>query len=166
MSTKSFVDARHTNGVASSPSMRVRTRVAFVGVDPDARGGIAQFGANLARSMEGDANTLIISYRQLYPRFTRPGRQGPDPTAAPSGLEATPIIVPWKRSTWRKAAKALEDFGPELVVMQWWSPLFAPCVRFLARRMHRAGTRVAIVCHNDRAHERFPFGRAFTRAAL
>ena len=76
------------------------------------------------------------------------------------------MIVPWRRSTWRRAAKTLEGFDPDLVVLQWWSPLIGPCVRFLARRMRRAGVRVVIVCHNDRAHESFPFGRSLTRAAL
>ena len=137
-----------------------------MGVDPDARGGIAQFGANLVRSVGGRADTFILSYRRLYPRFTRPGRQGPDPSRIGSGLEGVSIIVPWKPSTWRAAAETLERFRPDLVVLQWWSPLFGPCVRFLARRAHRAGARVAIVCHNDRAHESFPFGHSLTRAAL
>ena len=144
-----------------------RARVAFVGVDPDARGGIAQFGANLVRSVEDSADTLIVSYRQLYPRFTRPGRQGPDPTPQSSGLDGMPIIVPWDRSTWRRGGRALERFGPDLVVLQWWSPLFAGCacgsspVACAVR-----GARVVIVCHNDRAHEGFPFGHSLTRAAL
>ena len=151
---------------AGSTDETRRARIAFVGVDPDARGGIAQFGANLVRGVEGEVDTFILSYRRLYPGFTRPGRQGPDPTPGGSGLTGLQVIVPWQPSTWRAAADALERFGPDLVVLQWWSPLFAGCVRFLAQRARRRGARVVIVCHNDRAHEGFPLGHSLTRAAL
>ena len=75
MSTSTPLDANGAGSEARIVPQPARPRVAFVGVDPDARGGIAQFGANLVRSVEDRADTLIVSYRRLYPRFTRPGRQ-------------------------------------------------------------------------------------------
>ena len=143
-----------------------RGRIAFVGVSPEARGGIAQFGANLARQVAGDADVRVLGYRRLYPRFTRPGRQAPDPSALRAEVPATSVLVPWLPWTWMAARRELKRFAPTLLVIQWWSPLFAPCVWYLARSTRRAGARVAIVCHNYRPHERFPFWRPLTRMAL
>lgn len=143
-----------------------RGRIAFVGVSPEARGGIAQFGANVVRQVAGDTDVRVLGYRRLYPRFTRPGRQAPDPSALRAEVPATSVLVPWLPWTWMAARRELRRFAPTLLVVQWWSPLFGPCVWYLARDMRRAGARVTIVCHNYRPHERFPFWRALTRMAL
>ena len=143
-----------------------RTRVAFLGVSPDSRGGIAQFGRQLAEHVAPDADTLVIGYRKLYPGFTRPGRQGADPSLRAGRTESRSIPVPWLPWTWRATSRALSEFRPDAVVVQWWSPLFGPSVRSIARRARREGARVLIMCHNHRPHERFPFWQAISRGAL
>jgi glycosyltransferase involved in cell wall biosynthesis len=152
--------------LASSGAPLSRRRIAFVGVSPQARGGIAQFGANLVRQVADDTHVCVLGYRRLYPRFTRPGRQAPDPSALRADVPATSGLVPWLPWTWLAARRELRRFHPTLLVLQWWSPLFGPCIWYLARDARRAGARVAIVCHNYRPHERFPFWRALTRIAL
>ena len=67
-------------GVAAPPEGTRRARIVFVGVDPSARGGIAQFGANLVRSVGGRAETSILSYRRLY--LASPDPDGRDPIRA------------------------------------------------------------------------------------
>jgi glycosyltransferase involved in cell wall biosynthesis len=143
-----------------------RVRVAFLGVSPDSRGGIAQFGRGLAERVAEDAEILVIGYRQLYPRFTRPGRQAADPSRRRGRLEHRSIPVPWLPWTWRATTAALTEFRPDAVVVQWWSPLFGPCVRWIARRARRRNASVLVMCHNYRPHERFPFWRRISRAAL
>jgi glycosyltransferase involved in cell wall biosynthesis len=144
----------------------VRPRIAFVGVSPAARGGIAQFGTQLARVLHGPSETTVLAYRRLYPRFTRPGRQGPDPSAHRPEVAATSILVPWLPWTWRAAAREVERFRADLVVIQWFTPILGPSVGYMARRARRAGTRVVALCHNHRPHEPFPLWRRLTRRAL
>ena len=143
-----------------------RARVAFIGVAPDQRGGIAQFGRELAEYVAGDVDTLVIGWRQLYPRFTTPGRQGPDPSARTFALPFRNLLVPWLPWTWRTTSRALEAFRPQLVVVQWWSPLFGPALRTILRRARRRGARTLIMCHNAKPHERFPLSDRITRATL
>jgi D-inositol-3-phosphate glycosyltransferase len=141
-------------------------RIAFVGVDPRDRGGIAQFGANLAGAVREGAEPVILSYRRLYPSWSRAGGQPPDSGAAPPPCRTERMLVPWEPWTWLRGLRMLRAFEPNVVVLQWWSPLFGPCVGYLGRRLRAAGCRVVIVCHNDRPHEPFPFWRGLTRYAL
>jgi glycosyltransferase involved in cell wall biosynthesis len=142
-------------------------RVAFLGYAHDARGGIAQFGRELAERVGERAAVRLVGFRKLYPRFTRPGRQGPDPSLrSTSAVTGESIPVPWLPWTWKATADHVMAFSPDLLVVQWWSPFFGPCVRSVVRRARRGGTRTLIICHNHRPHETVPFWRALTRATL
>jgi glycosyltransferase involved in cell wall biosynthesis len=140
--------------------------VAFFGYAHDARGGIAQFGRGLAEAVAEHAAVRLVGFRKLYPAFTRPGRQAPDPSRRASGLAGESITVPWAPRTWRATSDHVLAFGPDLLVVQWWSPLFGPSMRSVLRRARRAGVRTMAMCHNDRPHEAFPFWRAITRSTL
>jgi glycosyltransferase involved in cell wall biosynthesis len=141
--------------------------VAFLGYAHDARGGIAQVGRGLAETVSEHADVSLVGYRRLYPRFTRPGRQAPDPSRRPpSRVTVATIPVPWLPWTWRATAGHLIAFGTDLLVVQWWSPLFGPSMRAIVRQARRSGARTMFMCHNDYPHERFPFARAITRSSL
>ena len=142
-------------------------RIAFVNVAPSARGGIAQFGTGLARAAaRAGASALVLAYARLYPGWTKAGRQSPEPAPAEHDLEVVGGLVPWRPRTWRAAARAFERNAADVLVVQWWSPITAPCVWWLAGRARRAGARVVVVCHNVRPHERFSGWRMLTRRAL
>jgi D-inositol-3-phosphate glycosyltransferase len=143
-----------------------KPRVAFLGYAHDARGGIAQFGRGLAQQVAERADVRMIGYRKLYPGFTRPGRQPPDPSLRELDLPAAKITVPWEPRTWKATADDVVAFGADLLVVQWWSPLFGPSIRSILRRVGKAGVRTLVMCHNDRPHEPFPLWRQITRASL
>lgn len=148
------------------PSRPHKPRVAFLGYAHDARGGIAQFGRRLAGVVGDRAAIQLIGYRKLYPAFTAPGRQGPDPSSVSEGPTGSSITVPWSPPTWRATSDEIAAFGADLLVIQWWSPICGPSVRSIVRRARAEGTRTLLVCHNDRPHEPFPLWRQITRAAL
>lgn len=148
------------------PSRAHKPRVAFLGYAHDARGGIAQFGRKLAGVVSDRAAIKLIGYRKLYPAFTAPGRQGPDPSSVIAGPTGSSITVPWSPPTWRATSDEIAAFGADLLVVQWWSPICGPSVRSIVRRARAEGTRTLLVCHNDRPHEPFPLWRQITRAAL
>jgi glycosyltransferase involved in cell wall biosynthesis len=143
-----------------------KPRVAFLGYAQDARGGIAQFGRRLAETVGERADVRMIGFRKLYPRFMRAGRQAPDPSARASSVAGAAIVVPWQPRSWRTAGRDLRAFDADLLVVQWWNPVFGPSVRAIVRRARRDGTRTLVMCHNDRPHEPLPFWRAITRSTL
>lgn len=145
---------------------RDRPRVALVGPAAGARGGIAAFGAHLARALSARATVMTLDFERLYPGWTRPGRLHADSGATPAGDESRRGLVPWDPRTWRASGARIERFAPDLVVVQWWHPALAPCLRSVSRRARTGGATVAFVCHNPSPHERFPAGRWLTRSAL
>ena len=54
--------------------------------------------------------------------------------------------------------------NPDLVIVQWWHPYFAPCYTIL--RMGLKKIPVIYVCHNVFPHERFPLDRFLTKLVL
>jgi glycosyltransferase involved in cell wall biosynthesis len=156
-------------GREEGPTLKERSgrpRLLFVGPRPESPGGIAQFQSNLVRAVARDADASILAFRRLYPKWTKPGRLGPDPTAAPVDIESSAVLVPWRPWTWRSGVRHIQEARPDLVVVQWWHPVLGPCLRYLSVRARRRGTRVVYVCHNGRPHERFPFSRTLSRRAL
>jgi glycosyltransferase involved in cell wall biosynthesis len=140
-------------------------RVVLVGPRPGARGGIAQFVTHLRRALIPVAEVGWISFARLYPARTGPGR-GESVTDPPDAPPSDPVLIAWRPSTWRAAARRLRDLQPDVVVLQWWHPAFAPALRAVARAARAAGARVVFVCHNAVPHERFPLARWLTRRAL
>lgn len=128
-------------------------RVLFVGPSASARGGIAQFNARLTGAVGRIADVHAIGYERMYPAWTSAGRR----QAPAAGPEA--VLVPWRPGTWLRAERELRRFDPDLVVVQWWHPLFAPCLQHLIAAARRNEAAVMMVCHNALPHERFPFAR-------
>jgi len=64
------------------------------------------------------------------------------------------------------AAHKIRQERPDILAIQWWHPITAPCTWYVARRARKLGIRVVIVCHNAVPHEGFPFARTLTLHAL
>lgn len=54
---------------------------------------------------------------------------------------------------------------PDLILIQWWHPYFAPCYWLLAKAIGKNISKMYI-CHNVFPHERFPMDRFLIRLAL
>lgn len=63
-----------------------------------------------------------------------------------------------------KTAKYIKRKKPDMVIIQWWHPYFAPCYWLLSKFMGRQN--LTFVCHNVFPHERFPLDKRLTRMAL
>jgi glycosyltransferase involved in cell wall biosynthesis len=140
--------------------------VMLVGPGPDRRGGIGQFNMHLAAALARDGlRVAMLTFAKLYPRWTRPGRQG-GVEPPPPQFEEFRELVPWAPFTWVSGARSLRRVRPEVVVFQWWHPMFAFCYAALAMVARRRRIRVAFVCHNVEPHESFPLSTFLTRLAL
>src|SRR5205823_746881 len=123
-------------------------KVALVGPGYPLRGGIAQYTTMLHRELATRHDVLQVSYSRQYPSLLFPGKTQLDTSR--DGLAAPcehliDSIGPW---TWGKSAARLADYRPDLAVLMWWHPFFAPALGTIARRLARAGVRVVFLCHN------------------
>ncbi len=142
-------------------------KIVLVGPVHPLRGGIAHYTALLARALTAQGHTvLVVSFRRLYPRWLYPGDSDRDPSAQPWRVEAEYLLdTLWPPSWWQAAAR-IRRFGPDLVVLQWWTTFLAPAWWVLARGLRRAGLRVAFLIHNVLPHEPRRGDAVLTRRVL
>ena len=57
-------------------------------------------------------------------------------------------------------ANQIKKMKPDLVIIQWWHPYFAPCYSILTRFLKN--TKILFICHNVLPHERFPMDKFLT----
>ncbi len=144
-------------------------RIALVGPAPPHRGGIVQYNSNLYRTLSREHECRIISFRRQYPGWLLPGKtQSDDESSQPFEVPSQPLLDPLRPWAWRRAARGLNEFRPQVLVVQWWHPFFAPAfssmirwMRILGRRLGNPNPCVLLLCHNVLSHEQGVFpGRA------
>lgn len=145
-------------------------RLAIIGPTRPWRGGIALHTAAMASAaVERGHESLIVSFRRLYPGLLFPGRSQLEPGAAPPSPDdrnARHLLDPVDPRSWRDAAAELIRFRPDVVVLQRWHPFFQPVLAFLARSARAAGARVTWMVHNAEPHETFRIPRSIARLGM
>jgi glycosyltransferase involved in cell wall biosynthesis len=144
-------------------------RIALVGPVYPYRGGIAHYTGMLARALEAERHqVLVVSYRRQYPRPLYPGASDRDPRTVSAAwhMPAECLLDTLWPPTWRRAAARIRAFGPDLVVLQWWTSFMGPLSWMLGRALRRAGLRVVFVVHNVLPHEPRPGDAWLSRRVL
>jgi glycosyltransferase involved in cell wall biosynthesis len=129
-------------------------RVVLIGPTWPFRGGIAQYTSELARQLGQRHEVTLLSFVRQYPRWLFPGRTDRDPSAWVSPNAAEYILDPLALWTWWRTARRVTALCPDVVLVQWWVPFWAPSlstVLALARR--RRPVQVVMECHNVLPHE-------------
>lgn len=132
-------------------------RLALVGPAYPLRGGVAHHVYWLSQKLRSRRHSaLVISYRNLYPRLFFPGKTTLDRSALALDPGAVAILAPLDPRTWLEAFRVVRDFRPDLCLLEWWNPFFAPAIGSIARLLKHSGVELAIECHNVFPHERSP----------
>lgn len=128
------------------------------------KGGISHYTGLMYRELAKRHDVEMISYKMQYPKFLfhKEQRDYSNDSFKIEGAKyllhtANPFNIV-------KTARYIRRRKPDLVVIQWWHPYFAPCYFLLARFMGRQN--IVFVCHNVFPHERFPLDKILTGLAL
>lgn len=143
-------------------------KIVSIGPAHPLRGGIAKFNESfvLACNLKG-YDTEIVSYRYLYPSFLFPGKTQLSDDPCPSGLRITRLIHSLNPFSWFRSASLISDLQPDLLVIHYWMPFFAPALGIIARKVRKKkGTRIIAITHNLIPHEKQPGTRMLTRFFL
>ena len=143
-------------------------RIALVGPCHPFRGGIAHYTTSLYRALE-DAGHQVNSYNfsRQYPGVLFPGTTQEDHSKAPFEVPNDQCVdtlnpVSWAYTGWRIARSR-----PELTIIQWWHPYFAPSFGTIARIVRRtSSSQVVFLCHNVLPHESSVVDKALIRWAF
>lgn len=131
------------------------TRFCLIGPTYPYRGGIAHYTTLLAQHLRQEHEVLLLSFSRQYPAWLFPGKSDKDPSERPLQTEAHYELDPLNPLTWQRTLRQIRDWQPEVVVIPWWHPYFAPVWTALGRGIRRLKPRLKLIfiCHNVRPHE-------------
>jgi glycosyltransferase involved in cell wall biosynthesis len=144
-------------------------RICLVGPVYPYRGGISHFTQMLAATMSAEGHEPhIVSFTRLYPSFLFPGRTQYEEQGARIQVTGERVIDSINPLTWRRAGRAVARHRPDVIIVQWWHPFFAPAFHAVVGNARRYGARPSVVylCHNVLPHEENRADRAVVRWGL
>jgi glycosyltransferase involved in cell wall biosynthesis len=142
-------------------------KTGILGPFPPFRGGISTFNAHLAHHLSSLGPIVALNYCQQYPRLIFPGKTQFDASERPFDVQARPLFPPFRPWRWPAARRRLEAENVNLLILSWWTPIFAPSMHtFLRGSLVPSTTHLLAICHNVLPHERIPFSSFFQKRLL
>lgn len=143
-------------------------KIALLSTFPPFRGGIAQFNVSLMEELGKVHTVRAFTFKRQYPGILFPGKSqylSPDDAKDVGAERLLDTINPF---TWCKTARKIREWKPDLLVMKYWMPWFAPSLGKVARKLRRSGTKVVVIPDNVIPHERhlvdIPLTKYFLRS--
>lgn len=130
------------------------------------RGGIAQFNASLAAELGRTNEVGAFNFKRQYPDLLFPGKTQfvtEEDEAVP--VESSALLDTVNPFSWVKTARAIRAWNPDILILRYWMPFFAPSLGYVARRMNKSCKVIAIL-DNVIPHERRFFDGPLTRYFL
>ena len=140
-------------------------KIVLIGPVYPYKGGIAHYTSLLYRALSQKYDVEMISYKMQYPRFLFRREQKDYRNDVFRIEDAQFLLHTADPFNIIRTASKIRRMHPDLVILQWWHPYFAPCYRILEAALGRK-IRKMFICHNVFPHERFPFDRALTKLVL
>lgn len=139
-------------------------KIVLIGPVYPYRGGISHYTGLMYRELSKHYEVEMISYKMQYPKllFKKEQRDYKNDSFKIDGTNfmihtANPFNI-------IRTANYIKRKKPDMVIIQWWHPYFAPCYILLAKFMGKQN--LTFVCHNVFPHERFPFDKKLTKLTL
>lgn len=142
-------------------------KVGILGPFPPFRGGIATFNAHLFLHLASCSQPVALNYCQQYPRIIFPGRTQLDQSQQPFPVSAHPFFTPFRPWRWPAARRQLGQEQLALLVLSWWTPIFAPSMYLFLKKFRKSHhVPLLAVCHNVLPHEKIPLSLFFQKRLL
>lgn len=140
-------------------SKTTQIKIAFFSALPPFRGGISSFSRLLVNALKGKSLIEAFTFKKQYPNFLFPGESQ---FSKNSEASFPRIITSYNPLTYFKAGRKLKKANPDVFVVNYWMPFFAPMYAFLASRFSNSVLKVALI-HNLTPHEERFFDRYMNR---
>lgn len=144
--------------------MTMRKKIILIGPVYPYKGGISHYTGLMYRELAKRHDVEMISYKMQYPKFLFHKEQRDYSNDSFKIENAQYRLHTANPFNIVRTARYIGRKKPDMVVIQWWHPYFAPCYFLLARFMGRQN--ITFVCHNVFPHERFPMDKKLTKLAL
>lgn len=140
-------------------------KIVLIGPVYPYKGGISHYTGLLYKALVKKGHEVILhSYKFQYPRILYKREQKDERNPQFKINDVNFSIHTMNPFNWINVARKIKKVQPDLVVIQWWHPYFAPCYWLLCKLLGKE--KILFVCHNVFPHERFPMDRVLTEMVL
>lgn len=140
-------------------------KIVLIGPVYPYKGGIAHNTSLLYQTLSKAYDVKLISYKMQYPKLLFRKEQKDFKSDLFKINEAQFLIHTANPFNIIKVAEKIKVERPDLVIIQWWHPYFAPCYKILGSVLGKKIPKL-FICHNVFPHERFPMDRFLTKLVL
>ncbi|MFM8568020.1 MAG: glycosyltransferase [Candidatus Kapaibacterium sp.] len=149
------------------PPAAPMSRIAIIGPAYPYRGGPPLVVAHLYEALAREHAVEVFSFTRLYPSLLFPGTRQEDGSAFPAKVHPVRrMIDSINPVTWVRTARAIMEWKPDLVLVDWYQPFFGPCYAVIGRMLKRRGIRIVFLTENVVSHESRWVDTVLTRRAL
>jgi glycosyltransferase involved in cell wall biosynthesis len=132
-------------------------KIAIIGTAYPMRGAMAQLNGILANYLSKENEVEIFSFKRQYPKLLFPGKTQEDTSNVDiidPKIRNTQIIDSIDPLNWRKSAKLIAKSKPDLLILRFWIPFFAPAFYSICKYVKKkTGAKVMFICDNVIPHE-------------
>jgi glycosyltransferase involved in cell wall biosynthesis len=153
--------------MTSSEDTARRLKICLVGPAWPFRGGISHYNTSLARELALRHDVSVVNFSRLYPGFLFPGKTQYDESGSTHRVESERLIDSINPFTWIRAGFRIARSRPDMTVVQWWHPYFAPALVNICVILRMfSSTKIVFICHNVVPHETSPIDRILSSMAF
>ncbi len=145
--------------------MERKRKIVLIGPVYPYKGGIAHYTSLLYRALAKKHDVEMISYKMQYPKLLFRKEQKDFSNDMFRINDAKFLIHTANPFNIINVGRKIKKKRPDMVVIQWWHPYFAPCYWLLEKSIGKEIEKV-FICHNVFPHERFPMDRFLTKLVL
>ena len=139
-------------------------KIVLIGPVYPYKGGIAHYTSLLCQALRKKHDVTMVSYKMQYPKILFKMEQR-DYSNDMFKIEDTDFYINTANPVnWIATASHIRKKKPDLVILQWWHPYFAPCYWSIGSLLGKC--KVLFICHNVFPHERFPLDRFLTKMVM
>ena len=143
-------------------------KIAVLGPLYPYKGGIAQYTGAMCTALRKEHDVRAVSFSLQYPKLLYRHTQKDEGNTT---FRYEPVSYPLNTVnpiTWKATACQIKEENPDLLIVQWWHPWFAPCYASVLKvvRKKSKNTKIIFVCHNVLPHEGFPMKERLSQSVL
>lgn len=139
-------------------------KIVMIGPVYPYKGGISHYTGMMYRALAEKYDVTMISFKMQYPKFLYKKEQKDYENDSFAVKDTEYLLHTANPFNIASVAKKIKKMRPDMVIIPWWHPYFAPCFRILEHYLR--DIKILFVCHNVFPHERFPMDHQLTQMVL
>lgn len=143
-------------------------KIAYIGPAYPWRGGISEFLMKSAEKAHYSGHEVkVFSFIKQYPKLIFPGKDQIEYTKKEFPFPVIQCFIPYNPFSWPAGLNAIKEFNPDLIIIKYWIPFFAPMNAWLLYKIRKfSHAKIMYILHNIEFHEKWPCAEFLTKLAI